>query len=128
MPNLRDDIVKRLEDFPATVVEGKTFREYLEDLAEDIQADVIKAMVNSPNQQVLKRAAFARHYATAGDWLNRVSSANNELEYKVDQLANSRFGATLHNLIFLSEHRPIGAAPALIVRAMLRAFVIATSK
>ena len=44
MPNLQQRIVVLLKDFPATVQAGQPFDNYLEQLADDIQAEVIKGL------------------------------------------------------------------------------------
>lgn len=44
MPNLKEEILDLLKAFPPAITEGKTFEELLADLAEDIQAAMIRAM------------------------------------------------------------------------------------
>lgn len=117
MPNLKEEIVKRLEEFPGYVVEGKTFREYLDDLAEDIQADVIRALRNSP----YLHASLAQPNDPLVSML--LGIINQAGAHKVEELTNDAFGATVHNLVFLSPHRPEGLPTKPIVQAMLRAFV-----
>lgn len=108
--NLQQEIVQLLKDFPATVVDGKPFDSYMEDLADDIQAKVIKALVqyNPPRPSVYE--------------------VDPELEHRLDMLANSHFGAALHNMVFMTHHRPVGMVSGPVVRAMLRAFLLEKAK
>lgn len=110
MPNLHEEIVTLLKNFPSTVVEGQTFDQYMDDLADDIQAKVIKALVqyNPPRPSVYE--------------------VDPELEHRLDMLTNSHFGAALHNMVFLTDHRPAGVVPGPVVRAMLRAFLLEKAK
>ena len=108
--NLQQEIVQLLKDFPATVVEGKSFDAYMDDLADDIQAKVIKALAqyNPPRPSVYE--------------------VDPELEHRLDMLTNSHFGVALHNMVFLTGHRPAGVVPGPVVRAMLRVFLLEKAK
>lgn len=115
MPNLKQEIVNRLKEFPGKIQPGQAFDEYLEDLAEDIQADVIKATITSPNRAALFIAPTLDAEAAA------------ELEHQVDMLANGTVGAALNNLVFTFYHqqgnRVYYSRRKRLVRAMLLAML-----
>lgn len=115
MPNLKQDILQRLRDFPPAITDNKGFEDLLDDLAEDIQADVIKHLVQCPNPEALVKLDNWRGMLDDAGILWRKDEEAAEIDFRAKQMANDVLGATLHNVLFISGF-PIG--PRLVQRML----------